>query len=82
MKNDFTNFLRFVKIVDLLNEPSSVHKISNEMGVDNRSVYRYLVELKQQGFKIERDGYKYKIIEASQDFKNAINNLNGKLKTL
>lgn len=62
----------------------SARAIGKEFGVSERTVYRYIKELKEVGFKIGHKKFngqsKYKIQEAPESFKGMISELNEVIK--
>jgi len=52
---------RLIQMMVLMNDPISIPKLAEEIGIGQRSVYRYLHLLQKNGFQIEKELHRYKI---------------------
>jgi biotin operon repressor len=68
MKSDlkFYQNLEFViTLLELLEKPVTVNCIANKCGMTSRSVYRWLVHLREMGFTIENHKGRFIILEGN-----------------
>ena len=52
---------RLIQMMLLMNEPISIRKLSEQIGIGPRTVYRYLHLLQKNGFQIEKEFHRYQI---------------------
>lgn len=52
---------RLIQMMVLMNEPISIRKLAETIGIGQRSVYRYLHLLQKSGFQIEKEFHRYQI---------------------
>jgi len=52
---------RLIQMMVLMNEPISIRKLAESIGIGQRSVYRYLHLLQKSGFQIEKEFNRYQI---------------------